>query len=112
MSDRQVWLVAITFLILLLITLVVQFGWLKQGRVKTILVFLSGVAAIASLRMAGIPPDWFSGSKTGFGLVLSLGLWAFVLRGDEERSFGRPLLMGMALTLLATNVIEAAAGAL
>ena len=104
--------VVAAFVILIAITLAVQFQWLKHGMTRTVLVFLSGVAMIVALRIAGLPPDWFSGSKSGFGIVVGLALSAFVLHGAEERSFGFPLLMGMGLTLLVANLVELVTNAL
>ena len=108
MSGEQIFFVAAAFVILAAITAAAQLQWLKQGRTKTVLVFLSGVLVILALRFAELPPDWFDGTKSGFGMVVWLALSAFVLRGREERSFGGPLLMGMTLTLLAANLVELA----
>lgn len=73
---------------------------------KTVLVFVSGVAAVVALRLAGLPPSLFSGSASGFGMAVSFGLGAFVFRTAEEKAFGVPLLLGMGLTLLLANVAE------
>lgn len=106
MTDSQIVLVAATFVILLLITLAAQFHWLGEGRTKTVLVLLSGIAAMLSLRMAELPPSWFSASKTGFALGLTLTIGAFLGRTTEERSFRFPLLLGMGGTLLVANAVE------
>ncbi len=94
------------FVILSVITAAAQFKWLGQGRIRTVLVAIAGVAAVLALRLAELPPTWFDGTKTGFGLALSLVLGGLVTRGAEERGFGLPLLMSMGLTLLAANLIE------
>ena len=107
MSEGQIVFVSAALVILITVTMAVQFRWLPQGRAKTIVVFLAGMATVVSLRIAALPPDWFSGSKSGFAIALGLALSAFVLRGVEERSFGFPLLMGMASTLLIANAIAA-----
>ena len=74
-------------------------GWLpRSGRV---VYSLAGIAIIALLWTADIPPDWFDGSWEGFGLSGFVLLWAFV----SDRKFGRPLLIGMALTLIVFNFI-------
>lgn len=112
MSGEQIFFVAAAFVILIAITLAAQLQWLKHGRTKTVLVFISGVAFILALRFAKLPPDWFFGEKDGFWMVVWLALSAFVMRGVEERAFGFPLLMGMALTLLTANVVALVARAL
>lgn len=112
MSGEQIFFVAAAFVVLIAITLAAQLKWLKHGRTMTVLVFLAGVLVILALRFAELPPDWFSGEKDGFWMVVWFALSAFVLRGVEERAFGFPLLMGMALTLLAANVVALVAGAL
>ena len=106
MTDDQVVFLATAFVILLGITLAAQFRWLGKGRVKTVLVFIAGVASVVALYLAGLPPAWFSGSASGFGVALSLGLGAFVFRTAEEKAFGVPLLLGMGLSLLLANVAE------
>ena len=106
MTDSQIAFLAATFVILLLITLAAQFRWLGEGRTRTVLVLLSGIAAMLCLRIAELPPSWFSASKTGFLLGLSLTIGAFLGRNAEERSFRFPLLLGMGGTLLVANVVE------
>ena len=105
MTSDQVVFVAAAFAILAAITLAAQFRWLSDGRVKTVSVFVAGLAAVVALRLAEIPPSWFSGSAAAFGLALSLSMGAFLYRSAEERAFGLPLLLGMGLTLLLANVI-------
>ena len=106
MSGDQVTFVAAAFVILIAITLAAQFKWLPEGRVKFILVLISGVAVILALRLAQLPPSWFSGSAASFGLALSLSAGAFLGRSADERSFGLPLLLGMGGSLLVLNIIE------
>jgi hypothetical protein len=88
------------FVILIAITLAAQFRWLPDGRPRTVLVFLAGVAIVVSLRIGGVPPWWFDGEAGGFGLALSLLLGGFV----SDRTFGRPLLYAMSLVLFVLNV--------
>lgn len=97
---------AISVVVILGVSVAAQFGWLGEGRAKTVLVFLAGAGAMLVLRIAGVPPDWFSGSATGFGLGLSFTVGAFVGK-REERSFRMPLLLGLGLTLLTANVLQA-----
>jgi hypothetical protein len=106
MTDDQIVFLASAFVIFLAITLAAQFRWLGNGRVKTVLVFISGLASVVALRLAGLPPSWFSGSAAGFGMAVSFGLGAFVFRTAEEKAFGLPLLLGMGLSLLIANVAE------
>jgi hypothetical protein len=97
---------AISVFLILGISVAAQFGWLGEGRVKTVVVFLAGAGAMLVLRIAGVPPDWFSGSATGFALGVSFTAGAFVGTG-AERSFRLPLLLGLGLTLLSANVVQA-----
>jgi hypothetical protein len=106
MTGDQVVFLASAFVILVAITLAAQFRWLGNGKVKTVLVCIAGVASVVALRLVGLPPSWFSGSGTGFGMAVSFGLGAFVFRTAEEKAFGLPLLLGMGLTLLLANVAE------
>jgi hypothetical protein len=107
MSGSEITFVAAAFLILGGITAFAQFRWLRPGRVQTVSVFLAGAGTVAALWAAGLPPQWFAGTKAGFGLVVSLGAGAFVARarGGDARAFGFPLLSGMSLTLLVANVL-------
>ena len=107
MTPAQITFVAAAFLILGAITAVVQFRWLRPGRTQTILVFLAGVAVVASLWAADLPPEWFAATKSAYGLTLSLGVGALLARanGGDARAFGFPLLAGMSLTLLVANVL-------
>ena len=97
--------VAAAFVIIAAITAVVQFRWLRIGRVQRVITFVCGVLAMLCLWASGLPPSWFAASWAAFVLIISLLLWAFVLRGTDERSFGVPLLLGMGLTLLVANVV-------
>ena len=72
-----------------------------KTRAPAFLYVVAGVAMIALLWTAGIPPNWFDGGWEGFGLSVFLLLWAFV----SDRKFGRPLLVGMGVTLLVLNFI-------
>ena len=105
MTQDQITFTGASFLIILFITLAVQFRWLRPGRVQRVLTFCSGVLATACLWAGNIPPAWFDATKTGWVLAISLLLSAFVLRTAEERAFGGPLLTGMALTLIVANVV-------
>jgi len=105
MSGEQIFFVASAFVILLGVTAMAQFRWLRDGRAKTTILILSGIAVIASLRIAGLPPSWFEGSKAGFAIALGFLAGAFPGKTGEERSFGQPLLLGLGGTLLAVNVI-------
>ena len=73
--------------------------WLPRAR--RVIYSLVGIAIIALMWVADIPPDWFDGSWEGFGLSGFVLLWAFV----SDRKFGRPLLVGMGLTLIVFNFI-------
>jgi hypothetical protein len=105
MKQDQLTFFGLSCLIVIIITLLVQFRWLRPGRVQTVLTFVAGVLMMLCLWAGNVPPTWFAASKTGWVLAISLLLSAFVLRTAEERSFGVPLLTGMALTLIAANVV-------
>jgi hypothetical protein len=105
-SSSQVFFVVLAFVILALITAAAQLAWLGRGRARTVLVAVAGVAVVLALRLADLPPSWFDGTKTGFGVALSLALGGFVTRGAEERGFGFPLLMSMGVGLLVVNLVE------
>jgi hypothetical protein len=104
MKDRELWLAAIASLIIVAVTAAHYLHWLGKGKVRMTILFVAGAAVIGTLRAAGIPPDWFDGGGEGFGLFAAFALWAFVSDRGEERSFGRPLLLGMATALLVVNV--------
>jgi uncharacterized membrane protein SirB2 len=106
MTGTQIFFVALSFVIIAAITAIAQFKWLNDGPVKTTLTLLSGVAVILSLRIAELPPAWFSASKTAFVLALSLTAGAFLGRTAEERSFAFPFLLGLGVTLLVANLVE------
>jgi len=105
MNNEQVWAIAGSFAILILVTLAAQFRWLpSNGRVYAAIVLVAGIGVVAALWYADIPPNWFDGSKSAFLLALSLAVSAFV-GGDAGREFRRPLLLGMGGTLLVLNVL-------
>ena len=106
MNGDQITFVAATFIIIALATLAAQFHWLPEGRAKSVILFVAGVAAIVALVLADIPPLWFSGSKRGFLMALTFAAMAFVARPGEGRAFGFPLGMGMAATMLIVNVVR------
>ena len=112
MTGNQGFHLALTFVLIAAVTLIAQFKWLRDGWFKTTLIVVAAVLSVASLRIAGLPPAWFFGSKTGFALGLSLALGGLVARAGEERSFGMPLLTGMGGTLLVVNAIDAVRNAL
>lgn len=96
-----------TLAIVLGVAVLAQLGWLPSGTARTVIVFVAGVAASLSLRMGGLPPAWFSGSKGAFGIALMITLGALVYRTPEERAFGMPLHLGMGLTLFVVNIVQA-----
>lgn len=105
MTGVQVGSVTTAFVILALITAAAQFGWLPAGTPRTVLVFVAGAGIVVALRVAGIPPRWFAGTKAGFGFSTSLILSGLISGGADARAFGLPLLLGMGLTLLGLNIV-------
>lgn len=95
---------ALVFAILGIVTLAGTKEWLRQGWVSRVVYGGAGCAIILVLFRVGVPPDWFDGGGEGFWLALSLLLWAFVLGKGSARTFGRPLLVGMAVTLVVLNL--------
>ena len=105
MMNGNQWLFFIlSLLIVLMASFAAQFNWLRSRRVKTVVYFLAGVLTIACLWITGLPPKWFDGTKVGFGLGLSFAAGAWVPGPESERSFRRPLFLGLGLALLAANV--------
>jgi len=94
-----------SMVIIMLIALAAQFHWLPGGKAKTVVVFIAGSSAIVALWLAGIPPSWFSGSKTGFGMTLFFLASAIIGKTEEETSFRMPLMLGVGLTMLVANVV-------
>jgi hypothetical protein len=107
MTGLQIGTLTAALVILLGVAGLAQLGWLPRGKGRTAVVFAAGVAVSLSLGIAGLPPLWFSGSKAAFGMAASFTLGAFAFSAGEERSFGLPLLLGMGLTLLLFNIVQA-----
>jgi hypothetical protein len=107
MTQSELVAAAAAFLIVIVITVLAQLGWLPAGRSQTVIVFAAGVGVSVCLRIGGIPPSWFSGSKAAFGMAAFLMLGAFVYRTPAERAFGTPLHLGIGLTLLGINIVQA-----
>ena len=107
MSPAQILFLAITFVLILGIGVAAQLKWLPEGKAKTVIIFIAGAGAMLSLRLSGLPPAWFEGSKTGFGIGLTFLVSAFLGRTLEERAFGYPFFLGLGLVMLIANVIEA-----
>jgi hypothetical protein len=84
-----------------------QFRWLPEGKARTVLVFLAAAGAMASLLMTGLPPQWFAGGKTGFGIALSMSFGAIIPGAPDEQSFRRPFFLGTGLVLLTANIVRA-----
>lgn len=86
------------------VTLIATRQWLRPGRAAAAVYAVAGCAIIGLMYFHDIPPWWFDGGRAGFGLCATLLASAFVLGSRSERAFGRPLLLGMGVTLLALNV--------
>lgn len=103
MSQDQINFIAGTFLILIVVTLAAQFRWLPQRSFITAPVYsIAGVAMMVCLRIANIPPDWFSGSKSAFALAAMLTVSAFI--GGAGAEFRVPFFLGIGGTLLILNI--------
>lgn len=103
MSDQELWCIAAVFAVIIVVTAAEMLHWLPKGRAKFVILFVAGVTAMAMMRVANIPPDWFDGSGEGFGISTMFLFWGFVSSGKDGRGFGLPLLTGMGGTLLALN---------
>lgn len=104
--DRVVITTLITVVLIIGVALAVQFKWLGNGKVKTVVVFLVAVVAMLALRTGGVPPAWFAGGKVGFGIAVGFVVSGLLTRAGEARAFGLPLFLGLGLTLLVLNVLE------
>ena len=105
MTDYQMFAAFTSLAIIGIVTLIATKEWLRTGgRAATIVYSLGGILAVALLWTADVPPDWFDGEGEGYWTAVTLLLWAFVLSTPAERGFGRPLLLGMSLTLIAFNL--------
>jgi len=96
-----------TLVIVLGIAAIVQLGWIPEGRAKTVSIFVAGVAASACLAASGLPPKWLNGTRSAFGPAIYITLGACIYRTPAEKAFGVPLHLGMGLTLLLVNVVQA-----
>jgi hypothetical protein len=95
---------AVVLAIIGIVTLIATKQWLPRGWASWIVYGGAGCAIPLLMYSVNVPPDWFDGEGEGFWIALSLLLWAFVLDSGSERAFGRPLLIGMAATLLVLNL--------
>jgi hypothetical protein len=88
----------------MLAALAAQYHWFRDGSMlQRSVFFLTGVASIAVLRVVGVPPAWFDGSKPAFTLAATLIVGAFI--GRAGREFRLPLFTGMGGALLVLNVL-------
>ena len=97
-------MLAMVLAIIGLVTLIATKEWLRRGWASRIVYGGAGCAIVLLMYYVDVPPDWFDGEGEGFWIALSLLLWAFVLDSGSERTFGRPLLIGMAGTLIVLNL--------
>ena len=108
MTDAQMFQVLLAIALILVIALLAQFKWLPGGKPKFVLVFLFSFAAMALLRIAELPPAWFSASKEGFGLGISFTIAAMLGgKSEDERTFRKPFFLGIGLTFLVANLVQA-----
>lgn len=97
-----------SIMLILVLALLAQFKWLPEGKPKFVILFLGGFASMALLRIAEVPPAWFSASKEGFGLALSFTVGGLLpSTNQEEVTFRRPFFLGIGLTLLVANLVQA-----
>lgn len=106
MTELQVAAFVISLVLILGISVAAQFGWLGEGRAKTVLVFLAGAGAMGALATGGLPPSWFDGSAAALSLGATFTISAF-LGTRTERSFRRPFFLGVGLVLLSVNAVQA-----
>jgi len=78
--------------------------WFPHNRFGTIVLLLAGVAIGAMLWAGGLPPHWFSGSKWGFTIALTLIASAFAFKTADEKFYRLPWLFGFGATLLVANI--------
>jgi hypothetical protein len=97
-------MLAMVLAIIGIVTLIATKKWLRRGWASRIVYGGAGCAVILLMYRVDVPPDWFDGEGEGFWIALWLLLWAFVLDKGSERTFGRPLLTGTAVTLIVLNL--------
>jgi hypothetical protein len=78
--------------------------WFPHNRFGTFVLLLAGAAIGAMLWAGNLPPVWFSGSKTGFTIALTLMATAFGFHNAEERFYRLPWLFSFGATLLVANI--------
>lgn len=106
MTEPPVIALAISVVLILGVSFAAQFGWLREGWVKTVVVFLAAAGSMVAIAAAGVPPSWFAGRATGFSLGLSFTLAAFI-GSAAERTFRRPFFLGLGLVVLSVNAVQA-----
>lgn len=97
-------MLAAVLAILGIVTLIATKQWLRRGWASWIVYGGAGCAITLLMDFVDVPPDWFDGEGEGFWIAVSLLLWAFVLDSGSERTFGRPLLIGVGGTLVVLNL--------
>ena len=100
MTPSQAVLLAAAFVLILGSAVAAQWWGLRNR----IVIFVIGCLSVVCLWIANLPPKWFQGSWTGFGLALVLIAASFAGRTADEVSYRLPMLLGMGLTLLVANV--------
>jgi hypothetical protein len=104
MMHIEVSLLAGAMLLTLLTPLIGSRRWFPHNKFGTVLLALAGAAIGAQLWAANLPPKWFSGSKAGFTISLSLMAMAFGFSTPEERFYRLPWLFSFGATLLVANI--------
>ena len=108
MTDAQMFFSIASIVLILVLALLAQFKWLPGGKPKFVILFLGGFVAMALLLIAEVPPSWFSASTEGFGLALSFTVGGLLpSTNQEEVTFRRPFFLGIGLTLLVANLVQA-----
>lgn len=91
-------------LLTLLTPLIGSRRWFPHNRFGTFLLLLAGTATGAMLWAGDLPPKWFSGSKVGFTIALTLMATAFGFKTADERFYRLPWLLSFGATLLVANI--------
>ena len=99
------WLCVILALLFALLTPIVgSTRWFPKGKFGTVLIAIGGASIGIFLWMAKLPPIWFSGSKSGFGIAGTLMISGFLFRTAEEKFYRLPYFFCFGAVLLVANI--------
>ena len=104
MTSFQVQCLLLVMVLTLAGPLVGSRSWFPRGAAGTVILSMVGSSIAILLRLANLPPKWFSGSAWGFTIALTLMASAFGFHDDRERAYRLPFMFSLGATLLVFNV--------